>query len=147
MNILLKRTLIAVATSLTLQAAAAQPDPPIYAMHNGSIMTVFADRINKTVVIVYAEPKPSLITIGVQPGTLLFDGTWDNGVVRGYARVYNLVCGAIPYAVSGGLDPSGALVLRGPQLRVNQFCQPYYYEWTQNSVLVFTIINQQGELP
>lgn len=141
------RTLIATAaSSLMIQAAAAQPDPPIYAMHNGSVVTVLADRADRTVAIVYAEPKPSLAAIGVQPGTLLFDGTWANGVVRGRVRVFNLVCGAIPYEVSGGLDPSGALVLRGPQLRVNQFCQPYYYEWTQNSVLVFTII-KQGELP
>jgi hypothetical protein len=43
----------------------------------------------------------------------------------------------VPYDVEGGVQPDGVLVLRGPQLRVNQFCRPYFLEWTQNSELVF----------
>lgn len=129
---------IALIMAATVSTAAAQPLPPAYVMHNGSVMAVFADHATGSVSITYVEPKPSLAAIGVRPGTLLFDGAWNNGALYGRARVFNLVCGAVPYDVHGGVDPSGALVLEGPQLRVNQFCQPYYFEWTQNSVLVFT---------
>jgi hypothetical protein len=107
--------------------------------HNGSIMNVRANPDTGAVIIEYAQPKPELLAIGVRPGTLLFDGQWaSKDVLVGNARVYNLVCGSIPYRVEGGIvDPAGTLVLRGPQLRVNQWCQPYYYEWTVNSELIF----------
>ena len=140
------RKLLATATAVlafvSIQAYA-QPLPPVYVMHNESVMAVFADHATGSVSITYVQPKPSLAAIGVRPGTLLFDGAWNNGALYGRARVFNLVCGAIPYDVHGGIDPSGALVLEGPQLRVNQFCQPYYFEWTQNSVLVFTPMGGQ----
>src|SRR5215475_10163653 len=42
--------------------------------------------------IEYAEPKLSLLQIGVRQGTLLFDGHWQGTALFGRARVYNLVC-------------------------------------------------------
>jgi hypothetical protein len=106
-------------------------------MHNYSVMCVRAPT-PQIVIIEYVEPKPELLDVGVRPGTLLFDGTWQGNVLVGQARVFNLVCGPVPYDVEGTVQPDGTLVLRGPQLRVNQFCRPYYLEWTQNSELVFT---------
>jgi hypothetical protein len=70
----------------------------------------------------YAEPKPSLWEIGVRPGTLLVDGRWFGDRFVGRARVFNLVCGAIPYEVAGGMVPGIGLVLEGPQWRVDWWC-------------------------
>jgi hypothetical protein len=106
------------------------------AMHNYSLMCVRTPT-PRIVTIEYVEPKPDLLEIGVRPGTLLFNGEWRGNVLVGRARVFNLVCGSVPYDVEGVVQPDGVLVLRGPQLRVNQFCRPYYLEWTQNSELVF----------
>ena len=123
-----------------------QPDVQ-FALHNGSVMAVLSDGAGG-VRIEYAEPKPSLLQIGVRQGTLLFDGHWQGDALFGRARVYNLVCGPVPYEVQGGVvDAGGTLVLRGPQMRVNQFCQPYYLEWTANSVLVFTQLPARKKSP
>jgi hypothetical protein len=125
--------------------AAAQIQPDVqFALHNGSVMAILSDGAGG-VRIEYAEPKPSLLQIGVRQGTLLFDGHWQRDALFGRARVYNLVCGPVPYEVQGGVvDRGGTLVLHGPQMRVNQFCQPYYLAWTDNSVLMFTPLPARG---
>lgn len=104
--------------------------------HNGSVMTAI-ELPGRALQIVYAVPKPELAAIGVMPGTLLIDGVWRGQQFIGRARVFNLICGELPYDVSGGVI-DGALVLEGPQIRVDQWCQPLYAEWTVNSYLVFT---------
>ena len=95
-----------------------------YCDHNGSIMVVTTNRATGTMTIHYAEPKPSLWEIGVRPGTLLVDGRWFGDRFVGRARVFNLVCGAIPYEVAGGMVPGIGLVLEGPQWRVDWWCRP-----------------------
>lgn len=123
--------------------AHAQPPMPPDALglvwHNDSVMLVRQPQPRK-VIIEYWEPKSELLAIGVRPGTLLFDGWWHGPMLRGDARVFNLVCGAVPYKVSGQFESPGLLVLRGPQMRVDTFCQPYYHEWTVNSELGFVQI-------
>ena len=42
--------------------------------HNGSIMQMNVDSRTGAFNIVYAQPKPSLLAIGVVPGTLLITG-------------------------------------------------------------------------
>src|SRR5262245_57368397 len=55
------------------------------------------------------------------------------------AELVSTTWSAAPYPMRfTEVNRGGTLVLRGPQMRVNQFCQPYYLEWTDNSVLVFT---------
>jgi hypothetical protein len=113
---------LVVATVIVAFAAPAvaqiQPDVQ-FALHNGSVMAVLSDGAGG-VRIEYAEPKPSLLQIGVRQGTLLFDGHWQGDALFGRARVFNLVCGPVPYEVQGGVvDRDGTLVLRGPQMRVN----------------------------
>jgi hypothetical protein len=130
------------AAALAALATPALAQPPTMVKHNGSLMALFTDS-SGGVRIEYAEPKPYLLSIGVRRGTLLFDGVWRGNTLVGNARVYNLVCGPVPYRVEGGFE-DGTLVLRGPQLRVNQYCKPYYTEWTENSVLAF---NQFGPTP
>jgi hypothetical protein len=61
--------IVALATPAVAQI---QPDVQ-FALHNGSVMAVLSDGAGG-VRIEYAEPKPSLLQIGVRQGTLLFDG-------------------------------------------------------------------------
>ena len=88
--------IVALATPAVAQI---QPDVQ-FALHNGSVMAVLSDGAGG-VRIEYAEPKPSLLQIGVRQGTLLFDGHWQGDALFGRARVYNLVCGPVPYEVQG----------------------------------------------
>ena len=67
---------------------------PVRPWHNGSVMAVLSDGAGG-VRIEYAEPKPSLLQIGVRQGTLLFDGHWQGDALFGRARVYNR--SAAPY--------------------------------------------------
>jgi hypothetical protein len=64
--------IVALATPAVAQI---QPDVQ-FALHNGSVMAVLSDGAGG-VLIEYAEPKPSLLQIGVRQGTLLFDGRWQ----------------------------------------------------------------------
>ena len=106
-----------------------------YLDHNGSLMSLEAHA--GFVTIRYVEPKPSLWDWGVRPGTLLFEGAWRGPVLVGTAYVFG--CGPIPYNVSGGPDPNGVLVLRGPApvVAISPFCGVIGWEWTANSTLVF----------
>jgi len=106
-----------------------------YVDHNGSLMSIEARA--GFVTIRYVEPKPSLWDWGVRPGTLLFEGAWHGPVLVGTAYVFG--CGPIPYNVSGGPDPNGVLVLRGPApvVAISPFCGVIGWEWTANSTLVF----------
>ena len=103
--------------------------------HNGSLMTltVWPD---KSIVIAYAEPKPSLIPYGVRPGTLLIRGQWrDNQTFVGVAHVF--YCGKLPYQVTGRVE-DGALVMEGLAPRVwPGSCVIADYVWTHNSYLRF----------
>ena len=101
-----------------------------YLDHNGSLMSIEAHA--GFVTIRYVEPKPSLWDWGVRPGTLLFEGAWRGRVLVGTAYVFG--CGPIPYNVSGGPDPNGVLVLRGPApvVAISPFCGVIGWEWTAN---------------
>jgi hypothetical protein len=106
--------------------------------HNGSIMTVTMAP-EGIVTIHYLNPKPSLRAIGITPGTLLVHGRWDHGTrtFHGIAHVYG-ECSAVPYAVTGGIDPNGSLVLTGPvPQRFEGSCVPFAYVWNHNSRLQF----------
>ena len=51
--------------------------------HNGSRM-VMVTHADGTVTIRYKTPRAGLARLGVTPGTLLFEGTIDGSVERGY---------------------------------------------------------------
>jgi hypothetical protein len=93
----------------------------------------------------------SLWDWGVRPGTLLFEGAWQGPVLAGTAFVFG--CGPIPYNVSGGTDPNGMLVLRGPApvVAISPFCGVIGWDWTANSTLVFDpqrpVLPRQAAVP
>jgi hypothetical protein len=129
MNTIAIALLIAISTS----AHAAAPEPRIVT-HNGSVMTlqVLGDDIE----IRYLVPRPGL---GVAPNTLLLSGRWNGPVLNATAVVFAGPCGAFPYAVTGGIDGFGNLVLEGPSPVIDLiFCQQIGLNWNGNSYLMFT---------
>ena len=104
--------------------------------HNGSLMTLTVNP-DSSVQIAYAQPKPELVAVGVRPGTVLVHGRWSADR-RFVGTAYVFYCGALPYAVSGGVDEGGALMLEGPAPRVwARTCTVADYSWTPNSYLRF----------
>jgi hypothetical protein len=137
---------IAALALLTSAAAAAEPPDVVerpgaaerLVTHNGSLMTVTMAP-EGVVTINYLNPRPSLRAIGITPGTLLVQGRWDDytKTFHGVAHVYG-ECGAVPYAVTGGIDPNQSLVLTGPvPIRFEGSCVPFAFEWNHNSRLQF----------
>ena len=82
--------IVALATPAVAQI---QPDVQ-FALHNGSVMAVLSDGAGG-VRIEYAEPKPSLLQIGVRQGTLLFDGHWQGDALS--AELVSTTWSAAPY--------------------------------------------------
>jgi hypothetical protein len=91
---------IFLALVLTLVSTAALAQPPVLG-HNGSIMALNVDQRTGAFTIVYAQPKPSLLAIGVVAGTLLISGQMNPpNVVQAVAHVYDRICGAVPLSYS-----------------------------------------------
>jgi hypothetical protein len=122
---------------MLISAARAQP-----LGHNGSIMDMQLDQRTGLFSIVYAQPKPSLLAIGVTPGTLLIRGQMSPpNLVQAVAHVYDpFGCGAVPYPVSGRYD-GPVLILEGPAPVVwAGSCVIAEYIWTHNSHLRFDLL-------
>ena len=64
--------------------------PGLNAVHNGSLMTMFANPDTGDLVINYALPRPDLLGL-VGPGTTLVRGRWSGDVFVGEARVFSLL--------------------------------------------------------
>jgi hypothetical protein len=82
--------------AVSSHAASAQP-----VGHNGSIMQMSVDQRTGAFTIVYAQPEPSLVAIGVTPGVLLISGQMNppyfpGPPVQAIAHVYDRICGALP---------------------------------------------------
>ncbi|QGZ33754.1 SH3 domain-containing protein [Stappia indica] len=79
--------------------------------HNGSIMLISQDR--NTVRIVYETPRPGLVSQGVRPGTVLFEGQLNaDSYLEGMSRIFRPGCD-IDYFVYGDYRPAGDLALSG----------------------------------
>jgi hypothetical protein len=135
-----KFALIFVALAFTSGSANAEalPAPPMLATHNGSLMEVIPLAGNR-VEIRYADPRPGLWGVGVQPGSVLIRGQWFGDRLEAIAHVFAAGCGPIPYAVTGGADPNnGVLTLVGPAPIVDPYsCFMLGFAPTVNSTLVF----------
>jgi len=115
------------------------------ALHNGSLVAVFASPRTGTLRIEYIAPRPALAALGVIPGTPLLTGRWTRDVLSATAYVFS-VCGPIPYEVQGAADATGILTLQGLAPVINpDTCMVFGQAWTMNSVLTFLPI--RGELP
>jgi hypothetical protein len=95
----MKKIFLSLVLILGSTTALAQP-PQFILGHNGSIMQANFDPRTGAFTIVYAQPKPSLLAIGVVPGTLLIsvpDGYQD--VYKGFP--YRLLSGGQVEALTG----------------------------------------------
>ena len=108
--------------------------------HNGSLMRLKAAGNERA--FYYERPKQGLRDAGVARGTLLFNGTNNNGYYSGTTRVFSKYCPRTPleYYVEGPVDLNQTRVtLRGTR-EVMERCQPTGRSTTDT--LVFTYSHQ-----
>jgi hypothetical protein len=83
--------------------------------HNGSQMRLTASGQART--IIYEVPRSGIVSQGVEPGTVLFEGNISEGGVGDYsgtAYVFSKRCGRLAYEVTGELQNDGTqIALRG----------------------------------
>jgi hypothetical protein len=93
-----------------------------YWMHNGSVMALLKGG-ERGRAFIYAEPRKALRDVGVDVGTLLFDGSTKDGVnYEGFARTFS--CGTRRYPVSGNVSEDDRLiVLKGKAAKFDQSCE------------------------
>jgi hypothetical protein len=85
----------------------------------------------------YQAPVSDLLQLGVQPGTLLFDGRRNGNQYSGTAYVFSKLCGALPYAVAGPVSPDERTVtMYGKAPLVNTNCHVIGYR-DDIDILVF----------
>lgn len=88
--------------------------------HNGSVIdwSVAGDHITAS----YDMPKESMRRIGVRPGDVVFEGSFDANGVTGVAYLFKPGCPPVSYPVSGGQTAEG-VVLRGAAPIRRQGCR------------------------
>jgi hypothetical protein len=102
--------------------------------HNGSAVSLSADGASRK--FYYQAPRAGLQEVGIQPGTLLFDGRRDGNRYSGTAYVFSQLCGALAYPVSGPVSPDErSVTMYGKAPSVSANCRVVGY---RDDVLVFT---------
>jgi hypothetical protein len=136
------RTAAAILTAAPLLTGSARadgvpPPPPHLALLNGSIVEIVADG-GGHISVVYVQPRPGLLSIGVLPGSVLLVGRWRGDRLEATAYGWNNLCGFIPYQVSGSVNRDGVLTLVGlAPLVNNSSCRVVGWEWNMASTLAF----------
>ncbi|SRR6056297_402785 len=102
--------------------------------HNGSLMRLTDQGNNRW--FWYENPRQGVRNAGVQPGTLLFNGSKNGEWYSGTARVFDSYCGALEYYVEGPVLQNPLRVQVTGQRQIYQNCQPTG-RWTTDT-LVFT---------
>ena len=104
--------------------------------HNGSLMRLVATGASRK--FFYESPRQGLVEVGIQKGSLLFEGTKNGATYAGTAYVYSKRCGRIGFAVSGTVAPDqrSVTVYGQAPLRAEN-CQPGGY---RNETLSFTFL-------
>src|SRR5947208_1099306 len=121
-------TLIAMTADGSAQGTSSRWD------HNGSLVSLSATGTRRQ--FHYQSPAADLLQIGVQPGTLLFDGRKVGNTYSGTAYVFSKVCGALPYATEGAVTPDQRTVtMYGKAPIVDSTCSVVQY---RDDVLVFS---------
>jgi hypothetical protein len=101
--------------------------------HNGSVMALIAKGRQRT--FVYQVPRSGLREVGVESGTLLFEGSRVGDAYQGTARIFSRDCGTLSFVVNGVVSNSDHLVtLHGQAPQVNSNCDVVSY---QSETLVF----------
>ncbi len=88
-------------------------------LHNNSLVDLQEEGAGVT--IIYTQPRPGLVEVGVQNGTILFNGAVNRrtGFLSGVAYIYGGECGNFPYTVSGYYNDASVLRLHGSAPIVN----------------------------
>ena len=90
--------------------------------YDGSRLVLVNDGLQRK--LYYETPRPGLVDLGVQRGTLFFVGQQKGRAYRGIARVFSKRCGAIPYSVSGEMsEDSQTILVRGKAPSVDGKCR------------------------
>jgi hypothetical protein len=77
--------------------------------HNGSVMRLSGEGTDRD--FTYETPSAKMRQTGVTSGTLLFNGTNQNGRYSGTAYVFSKYCGEpLPYDVSGSVKDNGTKI-------------------------------------
>ena len=110
--------------------------------HNGSTVRWVSSGQNRW--IYYVEPRPGLAAIGVQPGTLLFEGRRIGKNLVGTAFVFNANCMPAPYPVEGEIYSETDVTLEGAVPVVDSYaCDVLSHSWeNQNASLRFRTIDR-----
>ncbi len=108
--------------------------------HNGSEMRLRADGSSRT--ILYEHPRPGIAAEGVEPGTVLFQGSLtdgESGEYSGTAFIFSERCGKRPFEVTGSLQMDGHEIhLNGAAPRIDRStCQ---LKGTKESPLIFKFV-------
>lgn len=102
--------LLMILLSLLAGASAAHADS--YYNHNGSIMRVVEQ--GNWLRIIYEQPRPGLVSIGLRPGTLLLEGQFDGGLyLDGMTRIFSERCREVDYYVYCQYQRDGDFTLSG----------------------------------
>ncbi len=84
----------------------------------------------------YVRPAPGLPAY-VKEGTLLLDGTWNNGEINATARVFSSKCGTAEYAVHG-YEIKGGFYVEGPVPALDtKTCQDHGLTWDSKSARLY----------
>ncbi len=108
--------------------------------HNGSLVRWVSSGEDRW--LYYLEPRPGLAAIGVQPGTLLFQGHRIGNTLLGTAFVFSKNCPPAPYKVEGVIYSETDVRLDGAVPLVDpDSCQVVDYTWdSQNAALRFDFV-------
>jgi hypothetical protein len=108
--------------------------------HNGSLVRWVSSGEDRW--LYYLEPRPGLAAIGVQPGTLLFQGHRIGNILSGTAFVFSENCPPAPYKVEGVIYSETDVRLDGAVPLVDpDSCQVVDYTWnSQNAALRFHFV-------
>jgi len=89
--------------------------------HNRSIMYMLEDGTRGH--IYYDDPRPGLKEVGVEQGTLLFDGAVNGTTLSGTAYVFAKDCHPLAFSAKGKLTREGKLItLKGKAPRIGTKC-------------------------
>jgi uncharacterized protein YecT (DUF1311 family) len=116
--------------------------------HNGSTMALLVEGSSRK--IVYRFPRTAMVALGVQSGTVVFEGLETRGgYYSGTAYLFKRDCAPIPYHVEGSMQWSNRgelqLILQGAAPDEYLGCQPFRYSWTHNSILIFDYLRGEGD--
>ena len=115
--------------------------------HNGSTVRWVSSGQDRW--LYYFEPRPGLAAIGVQPGTLLFQGKRVGDILSGTAFVFSENCPPASYRVEGVVYSETDVKLDGAVPVVDPVsCQVVDYTWdSHNAALRFHYVMNIDRAP